>query len=112
MNFKLARIAEAGRRNFSIVKLVEFWPVIYLGQDLALVYIITGVHKVGSPCSRDRGDRFRKADIQTCANILVQLGGSGCTAECTSLDPTAPGASKGANCWDSCKTGSWERNES
>lgn len=69
VNFKLACVAETRRRNFSVAKSMGVLVNDLLGQNLVLICIITGAHKVGSRCSRGwGGDSFRKP---RCANVLV-----------------------------------------
>lgn len=92
MDFKLSCVAEAGRRNFSIAKLMGIFVDDLLGQNLVLIYIITGVHKVGLRCSRGWGGVIVLEKTRG-ANVLVQPGGCGCAAECPSLDSTAASTS-------------------
>lgn len=83
-------IAEA-KRNCNISKSMGVLVNDLLGQNLALIYVITGAQKVGSRSSRGcRDDSFRKP---RCASVLVLPRGCGCAAECSSLDSTAAGAS-------------------
>lgn len=48
-------IAEPGRRYFSIARLMGDLVSDLLGQNLALIYIITGFHRAGSRCLRGQG---------------------------------------------------------